>query len=253
MPHSPEKPRVVLTLEGNIGAGKSTFLKVAKHYLNIDVVAEPTDKWQDVGNEENLLNLFYKDTKRWAYTFQSYAFITRIQQQEESLAKNPDKAVQILERSVYCDRYCFAKNCYKNGTMSPLEWHMYTEWFSWLVETYTTKPDGFVYLQTKPSTCMDRMKKRNRSEESEVSFDYLDSLHKKHEKWLVAQEDLAPVTADIPVLTLACDEEFESNPSVQEMHIEKLTKFIGKIHQQKLEQSTATTLPTHAREKALSL
>lgn len=228
------QPQVVLTLEGNIGAGKSTFLKLVKHYLNVDIVAEPTDKWQGGNQEENLLNLFYKDTKRWAYTFQSYAFITRIQEQETSIAQNPDKIVQILERSVYCDRYCFAKNCYENGTMSPLEWHMYTEWFSWLVEAYTTKPDGFVYLQTSPEVCLERMKKRNRSEESTVSFDYLQSIHNKHEKWLIQKEDLAPVTAHIPVLRLTCNEDFENSKEIQEHHIEELTQFIAQIHKKKL-------------------
>ena len=66
-----QKNKKVLILEGNIGAGKSTFLKILKNNLNVDIIFEPTDKWQDVENEGNILDLFYKDTKRWAYTFQT--------------------------------------------------------------------------------------------------------------------------------------------------------------------------------------
>ena len=64
-------------VEGNIGAGKSTFLKVINTFLNAQVVFEPHEKWQNVAGE-NLLDRFYADTQRWAYTFQTYAFITRI-------------------------------------------------------------------------------------------------------------------------------------------------------------------------------
>ena len=115
--------------EGNIGAGKSTFLNILRQNLEVDIIFEPTDKWQNIGTGGNLLDLFYKDTKRWAYTFQSYAFITRVESVLEHQAKSANKNVQILERSVYCDRYCFAKNCFEHGNMSALEWQIYKEWF----------------------------------------------------------------------------------------------------------------------------
>ena len=64
-------------LEGNIGAGKSTFLRLAGDTLPLQIVPEPHTKWQQVGGH-NLLEKFYTDTNRWAYTFQSYAFVTRV-------------------------------------------------------------------------------------------------------------------------------------------------------------------------------
>ena len=67
-----------VVLEGNIGAGKSTMLNIMQKQLGLSVINEPTNKWQHVGQTDNILDLFYKDTKRWAYTFQSYAFLTRV-------------------------------------------------------------------------------------------------------------------------------------------------------------------------------
>ncbi len=64
-------------VEGNIGAGKSTFLKIISQYLDIQIIYEPHQKWQNVAGH-NLLEQFYKDPKRWAYTFQSYAFVSRV-------------------------------------------------------------------------------------------------------------------------------------------------------------------------------
>ena len=169
-------------VEGNIGAGKSTFLKVINTFLNAQVVYEPHEKWQNVQGE-NLLDRFYTDTHRWAYTFQTYAFITRVLEREKA-ALNNTHPFQILERSVFSDRYCFAKNCFELGLMNALEWKLYQEWFTWLVDTYTVKPSGFIYMQTDPKVCYKRLLKRNRSEEGGVTLEYLELLHDKHERWL---------------------------------------------------------------------
>ncbi len=101
-------------IEGNIGAGKSTFVSLIKKELDVHVVYEPHDQWQMVGGTENLLEKFYTDTARWAYTFQTYAFVSRVRAQEQHRKEYPHMP-QVLERSVYSDRYCFAKNCFELG------------------------------------------------------------------------------------------------------------------------------------------
>ncbi len=211
-------PKHVLVIEGNIGAGKSTFLRLLSEHLNVDPVFEPHDKWQNVGDGENLLEKFYTDIRRWAYTFQTYAFVTRVLEQEKQL-KKCITGVQVLERSVYSDRYCFAKNCYEMGVMQPLEWQLYRDWFTWLVEGYTTKPTGFIYLQTDPSVCYDRLRQRNRHEEATVPLDYLRRLHEKHENWLINRVDIADYLKDIPVLTLSCNDDFEHSEKELEKHL----------------------------------
>lgn len=213
-------------VDGNIGAGKSTFLKLIKKYLNVQIVLEPHEQWQNVGGTHNLLEKFYQDMPRWAYTFQSYAFITRIQAQQQA-AKNNPYTMQVLERSVFSDRYCFAKSSYEQGNMSTLEWNMYTQWFSWLVDNYVTKPDGFIYLQTDPKVCYQRLIKRNRHEESMVSLDYLQQLHGKHESWLVGKKDIAPMLKEVPVLVLDCNEDFELNKKQLEQLIEQIISFVS--------------------------
>jgi len=213
-------------VEGNIGAGKSTFLKMIKDYLNVQIVYEPLAKWQSVGGtSENILEKFYNDTSRWAYSFQTYAFVTRIMEQEAH-AKINTYSTQILERSVYSDRYCFAKNCFELGTMNSLEWKLYQEWFAWLVDNYTVKPNGFIYMQTDPVVCYQRLQKRNRSEEAVVPIEYLQKLHDKHEQWLIEKTGVAPYLKDTPVLVLDCNSDFEHNVAQQERHIEKIVAFL---------------------------
>lgn len=86
--------KLTFCVEGNIGAGKSSFLSMARdgtrreshggadfrgadiHEL-IEVVQEPVDEWKDVGGD-NLLDLFYRNQKRYAFTFQQYVLISRM-------------------------------------------------------------------------------------------------------------------------------------------------------------------------------
>ncbi len=215
----------IFIVEGNIGAGKSTFLRLIKEKLSVQVVFEPLSRWQNVGNGGNLLEKFYQDTSRWGYTFQTYAFITRIMEQQEQALENPFRA-QVLERSVYSDRYCFAKNCFEMGTISKLEWDLYQQWFEWLVDNYSQKPDGFIYLRTSPEVCYERLKKRAREEESIIAFNYLKLLNDKHEDWLINKKEIAEYLVQTPVLSLDCDNDFESSSEELEKHIQKIQEFI---------------------------
>jgi deoxyadenosine/deoxycytidine kinase len=216
-------------LEGNIGAGKSTFLNMLKDTIGIEILFEPTAKWQDVGGSGNLLDLFYKDTKRWAYTFQSYAFITRVEDVIRARTSGKKDDILISERSVYCDRFCFAKNCFEDSNMTALEWQIYKQWFSWLVDGYMQKPDGFIYLQVDPEICYQRLVKRARSEETGVPLAYLQRLHQKHEDWLVHKKELEGSVSDVPVLVLNCNKDFESSVEEREKHMCMVQQFVDQL------------------------
>jgi deoxyadenosine/deoxycytidine kinase len=216
-------------VEGNVGAGKSTFLRIIGQALHVPVVYEPHEKWQTINASENLLDAFYKDPHRWAYTFQSYAFVTRVMEQERAERLNHEKPIQLFERSVYSDRYCFAQNCFETGLMSSLEWSIYTEWFDWLVQTYVHKPAGFIYLRTDPQVCYARMVKRNRVEETAVSLDYIERLHQKHEDWLVHKKGVAPYLQKTPVLVLNGNADFEHNKEEQKKYSTAIKDFFTEL------------------------
>ncbi len=215
-------------IEGNIGAGKSTFLRIIGDHLNVQPVFEPDKQWQEIGGD-NLLQKFYTDTSRWAYTFQTYAFVSRVVAQETSEKNSISDIPHVVERSVFADRYCFARNCYEMGVMSALEWNLYKEWFGWLVESYTTKPAGFIYLQVAPEVCHTRITKRSRTGEDVISMDYLQRLHDKHEDWLIRNIDVAPYLANVPVLTLDVTKEFEHDSAEQQKHLDTIVSFFGHL------------------------
>ena len=199
-------------LEGNVGTGKSTFLQKLKE-LGINVIFEPVDEWTSIKNlnGKNLLEEFYNDQKRYAYTFQSIAFRTRVKNIQNSDTNS------VVERSIFTDRNVFAKTCYENGMMNEIEWNDYTSWFDWLVETFDIKPTGYIYPRASPKISYDRIQKRNRSGEETIPFDYLKELHNKHEKWLMGESN---------VLILDVNDDFENDNGKLNDMIEKVMNFI---------------------------
>lgn len=190
-------PRVFF-VEGNIGTGKSTFLKMIESLDNdkFQVIYEPVDAWTSFADStgKNILQYFYDDTKRYAYLFQHTALISRVEKLNEI---DESKEAVFIERSIWSDKHIFAKNCFESQTMSEIEYKMYLKWFSWFEKNVGFQyKHEFIYLQCLPEISYERMKSRSRKEELGVSFDYLSQIHTKHEDWSkeVAQEGLVPIT-----------------------------------------------------------
>ncbi|MGB2982756.1 MAG: deoxynucleoside kinase [Candidatus Bipolaricaulia bacterium] len=173
----------MILFEGNIAAGKSTVGRRLAESGLFGFIEEPVGSWQQ-DFEENLLELFYKDANRWAFTFQLAAFTTRAKTWTEVLSMTDHRTV-VLERSIYCDRYVFAKNCFQSGLMSKTEWQLYCKLWDWLQRNWCAEPDKIMYLRTPAEVCCERIAERGRSEESTIPIEYLRDLEVLHDEWLL--------------------------------------------------------------------
>jgi len=173
----------MILLEGNIGAGKTTVGTTLAAPGEFGFIEEPTAAWRE-GYAANMLELFYDDPHRWAFTFQTCAFVTRAKTWKEMLALNDHSRV-VLERSIYCDRYIFAENCHRTGLMSSAEYQLYCSLWDFLVADYSVQPDLILYLRTPADACLERIKARDRSEESGITLEYLLQLEGLHDEWLL--------------------------------------------------------------------
>jgi len=180
----------------------------------------------------NLLELFYSDTPRWAYTFQSYALLSRMRLQKRPpprKIRNAKDPVLFYERSLYTDRYIFAKNCWETNLMTDLEWDIYSDWSDYLLNTQgDIHIHGVIYLRATPEVSHERLQKRSRTEETGVTLEYLKQLHAKHENWLhyknvTKHESLY----DVPILELDCNQEFETDESYRTNLFNKVKDFIA--------------------------
>lgn len=180
---------VIISIEGNIGSGKSTFVQNLKDNLaqelpsalHICFLQEPVDEWNQIRNStgKTILECYYDDQQAYAFTFQMMAYITRLNRIKEALAGNYDMI--IMERSLQTDRLVFAQMLKDEAKISDIEFAVYTMWFdSFQAEVPHCHT---IYLRTTPEIALERVRHRDREGEN-IPLDYLSKCHAYHERWL---------------------------------------------------------------------
>ena len=181
-------PPLLLSIDGNIGSGKSTTWKLLKdaYKLRDDVhfVEEPVDSWHDIVDEKGvpILTNFYKDHRAYAFRFQMMAYISRLALLRRTVRENAGRCrVIITERSVDTDRNIFAKMLYDSGDIAHDEYTIYNMWFDEFVRDLPVA--GLIYIRADPETCVDRSAKRGREGET-IPMEYVQKCHDYHETWI---------------------------------------------------------------------
>lgn len=218
---------IKICIEGVIGCGKSTLIEELKNYLNyfnndFVCIKEPIEEWMSMKNEkkQNLFQLYVTNRKRWSFTFQINAILSKIKQLEEIPQENK---IILLERSIYTDYYIFSKLAYDNQDMDDNEWNIYQKCFGEIERNnQNIETDGYIYIQTNPETCLNRINKRNRKGENKITKEYIYQLYDKHEQWLINNEKK-------PVLIISGEPDYYSNDELKNALILKIFKFIQDI------------------------
>ena len=182
---------IIISVDGNIGSGKSTFVAQLKKQLRwiknkkIIYLQEPVKEWEsfvDKQTNENILQKFYTNPDNWSFSFQMMAYISRVTQLKNIINKHKnDNYVIITERSVLTDKNVFAQMLYDAKKIHDIDYQIYTRWFNEF--TQDIQISGIVYVHTTPEKCHERIIKRNRKGES-IPIEYLKRCHEYHENWL---------------------------------------------------------------------
>lgn len=160
------------SIEGNIGSGKTTLLNdLHKALPEAQILPEPIDLWQNISGS-NLLSNFYKDPKRWAFTFELQSMLTKARNIKKCLDQNTN--LILMERSIFSDQV-FQNISFNYGNISSLEYHILNDITNDIYSTYP-KLNGVIYLNINVGTCLKRIKIRGRQEEQKISEKYLTDL-----------------------------------------------------------------------------
>ena len=173
----------IISLEGNIGSGKSTLLAKMEYYFreerNIVFLQEPVKEWETIKDAEGntMLQKFYADQEKYSFSFQMMAYISRLALLKKTAKENPG-AIIITERSLFTDRYVFAKMLHDDKKIEDVNYAIYLKWFDTFAEDF--KLDGVVYLKTDPEVCSERIHRRSRVGEEGIPLEYLQKCHEYH-------------------------------------------------------------------------
>ena len=212
---------IILSIDGNIGSGKSTLYKDLQEYYrdNTDIcfVPEPVDDWTHIvdGDKVPILTNLYKDTKKYAFRFQMMAYISRLHLLRQKVKENKYRII-VSERSVQTDRNVFAKMLFDDGMIEHDEYQIYNKWFDeFLDDMYL---GGIIYVKADPEICSDRVKIRAREGET-IPLEYLQKCHKYHEEWLETSTDKLVIEANV-------DTSVEENAGIRETWIQSVDDWI---------------------------
>jgi len=148
-----------IAVDGPIGAGKTTLVKMLAKDLKAEAVFEPAEK-------NPFLADFYKDRRLHAFKTQVFFLLNRYQQQ---------LTLKNSAGPIICD-YTFAKDkIFAKVNLSKEETLLYEKIFS-LLHAELPKPDMVIYMQASPKVLLERVKKRGLSYERPITEDYLEEL-----------------------------------------------------------------------------
>jgi deoxyadenosine/deoxycytidine kinase len=170
------KSKKIYALEGNIGAGKTTIMKIiGQYFTSVEFVEEPVSQWQNLGGM-NLLEAFYSDPKRWGFSFEFYSMLSKIKALLN--AANSDKPVIVIERSILSNKV-FMDLSHELGKLEEIEYTMLMNTYHFYLQHVYPQLSGIIYLDTPVDECIKRITKRNRGEECTIERSYLQCIKEK--------------------------------------------------------------------------
>lgn len=167
-----------IVIEGVIGAGKTALAEYLGETWDARLILESAD-------ENPYLEEFYRDRRGYAFQTQITFLLNRYQQQQD-----------LLQRDIFSPRvvsdYLFQKDrIFANLNLSDKELRLYDTLFP-ILERDVPTPDMVVYLQASNDTLIERLKKRSRSFDKDLSPEYLAALNEAY-NYFFFHYDAAPV------------------------------------------------------------
>ena len=173
---------MLISVEGNIGAGKSTLCKYLKKNVlpsGAEVHLEQVEQWKNY-HGHNLLDECYKGN---VFPLQLVVPITRPM-------RNPKK-VTVTERCPATDRV-FQRVYNDIQKLSDLEEAICNDLLKYICDR-DNQPDLIIYIKATPEQCLERIKQRGRSEESEIDLEFLRRIDEQMDMEIDALNKFTPV------------------------------------------------------------
>lgn len=205
-------PYSYITIEGNIGAGKTSLATRLAEKHNARLVLEEFA-------ENPFLEPFYKNPERYAFPLELSFVAERFSQLKQELS-NRDLFQSLVISDYFIQKsYIFAK-----ANLNADEFGLFMQLFK-IIETNLPKPELLAYLYLPTERLQENIRKRGRSYEQEISDQYLQSIEKSYFAFMRQHRKMRVViidTSDVDFVGSETDfermEELLSEPYKPGMH-----------------------------------
>lgn len=160
-----------VTIEGNIGAGKTTLAHLLSKHFNARLILEEFA-------DNPFLPKFYENPSQYAFPLELFFMAERYKQLKDVL-QTKDMFLHV-SISDYLFNKCllFAK-----VNLVDEEFRLYQKLFE-IINPQIIQPDILIYLHTPVNKLQENIKKRNREYEQNIPSDYLFNLQETYTQYI---------------------------------------------------------------------
>lgn len=160
-----------VTIEGNIGAGKTTLAHLLSKHFNARLILEEFA-------DNPFLPKFYENPQQYAFPLELFFMAERFKQLKELLHTKD------LFQQVTISDYLFTKSLlFAKVTLPSEEFRLYQKLFD-IINPQLVQPDILIYLHAPVTRLKENIKKRNREYEQNIPNDYLFNLQETYTQYI---------------------------------------------------------------------
>lgn len=171
-----------ITIEGNIGAGKTTLAHLLSKRLNARLVLEEFD-------DNPFLPKFYENSQQYAFPLELFFMAERFKQLKDMLRTKD------MFQSITVSDYLFTKCLlFAKVNLPEEEFRLYQKLFD-IMHQQIVFPDVVIYLHAPVQKLQKNIKKRNRVYEQNIPDEYLFNIQETYTSY-IKQHNIRTVFID---------------------------------------------------------
>ena len=173
-----------LTIEGNIGSGKTSLAKKIASDFNGKLILEEF-------SDNPFLPKFYKDSKPNAFPLELFFMAERFNQ-----LSGEKSEIDLFSEFTVSDYSFFKSKLFAQNNLEQDELNLFNRLYNIMFST-VKKPDLLIYLHADIERLQENIKIRGREYEENISNNYLKEIEKKYFDYLKKQNDFPVLMLDV--------------------------------------------------------
>lgn len=176
-----------LVIEGNIGAGKTSLVKMIARDFGARMLLEQF-------KDNPFLSRFYENQEKYAFPLEMSFLAERYRQLNVYFNEFERLSSFLVSDYYFAKSLIFARN-----TLTDDEFRLYQQFYDMLCEKIP-KPDLYVYLHADTEILLRNIDRRNRSYEQNIQPEYLEKINEGYSRFHDAADEFPVLLLDITKL-----------------------------------------------------